>query len=270
MGRPGKRSTAWRMSGSPRSSRSKTAATSAASTTSVTSDGRVDPPVADQAHERAHQPRLVPAGAEPDRRAGDLAGHDPHPVVVELLAEPQVGRAALVEAGGHDRAVDDDRADRLVQRPVAAADLDGGVDAAARPLADDGSGAALGVGGHGVGRAHRSAAASAAGAACRRRPPRRPAIAASRVASRPITPCPNTATLSPTRTSPASTALRAIEPTRANVPEIASSSPDHVRQATASAATTASLRWPQIPCTTSPTAGAVTPSATSTTSPTSE
>ena len=96
-----------------------------------------------------------------------------------------------------------------------------------------------------------------------------PASAARRVASRPITPCPNTATLSPTRTSPASTAFSAMEPTRAKVPEIASSA-DQVRHATASAGTTASLRWPQMPCTTSPTHGALTPSATSTTSPTSE
>ncbi len=99
-----------------------------------------------------------------------------------------------------------------------------------------------------------------------------PASVASRVASRPMTPWPKTATRSPSRTSPASTALRAMEPTRANVPDSASC-PVQVRQRTASAATTASLRWPQMPCTTSPTAGppaSGTPSATSTTSPTSE
>ena len=52
--------------------------------------------------------------------------------MVELLAEPQVLRAALVEAGGDDDAVDDHRPGRLVQRAIAAAELDGGVDPAAR------------------------------------------------------------------------------------------------------------------------------------------
>jgi len=37
---------------------------------------------------------------------------------VELLAEPEVHGAALVEAGGDDQALHDDRADRLVQRAV--------------------------------------------------------------------------------------------------------------------------------------------------------
>ena len=96
-----------------------------------------------------------------------------------------------------------------------------------------------------------------------------PLSTASRVASSPITPWPKTATRSPSRASAASTALRAIDPTRAKVPEIASSAVQ-TRSWTAAAGTTASLRWPQMPWTTSPTAGPTTSSATSTTSPTSE
>ena len=80
-----------------------------------------------------------------------------------------------------------------------------------------------GVGrGHGLGGAHRRRRRRAARGWRRPRPPRRPR-GGQRVASRPITPWPNTATRSPSRTSAASTALRAIEPTRAKVPEIASS-----------------------------------------------
>ena len=96
-----------------------------------------------------------------------------------------------------------------------------------------------------------------------------PARVASRVASNPITPWPKTATRSPSRASAASTALSAIDPTRAKVPEIASSAVQ-TRSRTAAAGTTASLRCPQMPCTTSPTRGPSTSSAASTTSPTSE
>ena len=79
-----------------------------------------------------------------------------------------------------------------------------------------------------------------------------PARVASLVASNPITPWPKTATRSPSRASAASTALSAIDPTRANVPEIASSAVQ-TRSRTAAAGTTASLRCPQMPWTTSPT-----------------
>ena len=68
-----------------------------------------------------------------------------------------------------------------------------------------------------------------------------PLRAASRVASSPITPWPKTATRSPSRTSAASTAFKAIDPTRAKVPATGSW-PVHRRAATAAAGTTASLR----------------------------
>src|SRR3712207_9085061 len=40
-------------------------------------------------------------------------GDDREPVVVELLAEPQVRRTALVEASGHHRAAQDRKSTRL-------------------------------------------------------------------------------------------------------------------------------------------------------------
>ena len=64
--------------------------------------------------------------------------------------------AALVEAGGHDRAVHDHRPDGFVQGAVASAQLDGGVDAAAGPGTHDRTGASLGVGGDGLDGAHRA------------------------------------------------------------------------------------------------------------------
>ena len=129
-GAAGNRSTACRIPGSPRSRRSKSIATSAASTTSVTSDRTSTRAAPDLVHEGAHQAGLVPPRAKRDRGAGDLAGDDADPVVVELLAEAQVRGAALVEAGRGHRAVDDHGADGLVEGPVGAAQLDRGVDAA--------------------------------------------------------------------------------------------------------------------------------------------
>ena len=69
-----------------------------------------------------------------------------------------------------------------------------------------------------------------------------------------MTPWPNTATCSPSRTSACRTELSAIAPTRANTPVIGSAPGGSTRPASAATGRTASLRWPQIPCTTSPTA----------------
>ena len=64
---------------------------------------------------------------------------------------------------------------------------------------------------------------------------------ASRVASSPMTPCPKTATRSPSRTSAAKTAFKAMDPTLANVPGQGPRR-SSARADTAAAGTTASLR----------------------------
>ena len=106
---------------------------SAASSTAMTCETR---PTAStrallgEAQERLVEAGLVPAPGELRRHAPDLGGDDPDPVVVELVAEPQPGAVALVEAGRHDPAVDRDRADRVVQGRIVSADLDRHVGAA--------------------------------------------------------------------------------------------------------------------------------------------
>lgn len=73
------------------------------------------------------------------RAPGAHARDEREPVVVPLLAEPQPGRAALVEANRHHQATEVRAGDRVVQPCVAARRVDRDVDAAAeeRPLEDD-------------------------------------------------------------------------------------------------------------------------------------
>jgi hypothetical protein len=69
----------------------------------------------------------------------------------------------LVEAGRHHEALDDHGPHRLVQRAVAAADLDRRVHSAARPLPHDCPGPTGGVGGDRLGRTHRAGRLQATG-----------------------------------------------------------------------------------------------------------
>ena len=150
---------------------------------------------------------------------GDLAGHDAHAVVVELLAEPQVLRAALVEARRRPRC----RRRPRTASPRAVRDSCRSARWRRRhrrsgQLADGCAGAA-----GAVGRRSRRRAELAGDLEPRDSKPSTattcaPASVASLVASSPMTPWPKTAIRSPRRTSAASTALRAMAPTRAKVP----------------------------------------------------
>jgi hypothetical protein len=57
----------------------------------------------------------------------DLGGDDADAVVMELLAEVETGGRTLVETRSDDPAARLDRPDRLVQRGIGAAELDGRV-----------------------------------------------------------------------------------------------------------------------------------------------
>ena len=81
---------------------------------------------------------------------------------------------------------------------------------------------------------------------------------ASCAAISPGTPWPKTATVSPTCTSASSTAFSATAPMRGNTPQSGGESAGRTWSATRSSASTAALRWPQMPHTTSPGSTAVT------------
>ena len=88
-----------------------------------------------QVHDRPHHARAVPRGVGAVRRApGAHARDHVEPVVVPLLAEPQLGRAALVEADGDDRAAEPGGGDRVVQAGGGAGRLDRHVGAAGGAL----------------------------------------------------------------------------------------------------------------------------------------
>ncbi len=202
----------------------------------------------DEREEGPVQPLLAPALRELRADAADLGRHELHPVVVELLAEPQAQPVALVEAGGDDPAADGAAADRLVQRAVGAADLDADVGAAAAgelldPLAD-----VVGDRVEDVRRAERGGLLAAGGDGVDGDDAARRCRSASRVASSPSTPWPKTATVSPRWTSAASTALSATAPTRAKVPASGSSpAGQHAVRRSCSTGSTTSPRWPQMP-----------------------
>jgi hypothetical protein len=115
----------------------------------------VDLAVDGEPEEGPVEPGLVPPPRDGRRHPADLRADQAYAVVVEFVAEPQPDAVALIEASRDHPAVDRDRADRVVQRPVGAADLDGHVGAATvgepaqlRPDhavagVDDGAGAVL-------------------------------------------------------------------------------------------------------------------------------
>ena len=91
----------------------------------------LEPAVRGQPEHRALEPEHVPAAREPRVHRGDLRGDELDPVVVELLAEAQLVRAALREPGDDHAGRVGRAADRLVQRRGRAGQVDGHVRAAA-------------------------------------------------------------------------------------------------------------------------------------------
>ena len=153
-----------------------------------------------QIDHRAHHARAVPRRVRAVRSAPRAHARDQlEPVVVPLLAEPQLGRAALVEADGDDGPAESRRRHRVVQAGGGARRLDGDVDAAARGALDRRAGA--------VRRRERSIASSAPSASASSRRDghgvddavtrRAPASRAICTSSSPIAPRPTTATWSP-------------------------------------------------------------------------
>src|SRR5262249_24114086 len=87
-----------------------------------------------QAHERADQPLAIPAYLQLRREPADLRAHHCDAVVVELLAQEQAGRLALVETERDDPRAVGAGTDRLVQGRDRAGSLDAYVGAAALGL----------------------------------------------------------------------------------------------------------------------------------------
>ena len=75
------------------------------------------------------QPVAVPAVLQHGGDPGDLGADHLHPVVVELLAQPEPDAVALHESGDADPRAVRHRPDRLVQRAVVAGDLQADVGA---------------------------------------------------------------------------------------------------------------------------------------------
>ena len=155
-GAAGKRSTAWRISGSPRSSRSKTAATSAASTTSVTRAATSTRPRLHLLHERAAPAAAGPTAAPARqgcrrsgwRRSAPGCGGTPRRAAG---ASPRPGRspeATTVPSTTTERTASC-RARSLPLSSMAESTPSGA------PVADRGAGAPSDVGRHDLGRSHR-------------------------------------------------------------------------------------------------------------------
>ena len=212
---------------------------------------RVQPAAGAQLHHGRVQPLAGPAAAaarSARRRSGTAPGGPGCGGTPRRAAAP---RRALVEAGGDHGAVDPGAADRLVQRRVGPGQLDHPVGAAA-----------VGLLPHASARRRRRPAPGSRrtlGASSSRAGMASTAItsmpwpASSWVASRPITPWPNTATVSPRRRAGGQ---HGVQGDRADPVEGADHRVEAGRQpvpASRSAGSTASRRWPHMPQTRSPT-----------------